>query len=96
VVLINKDPESSYQVQLQVSGMSGPAQLERLQAANASATNGVTLGGRSFGDETTTGTLAGSPRTEPVVPVLGTYTITVPAASAALLSPSNGSGGVAG
>jgi hypothetical protein len=93
VVLINKDPNNSYQVQVQVSGMSGAAELERLQASSVSATNGVTLGGQTFGDETTSGVLPGPPHTEPAFPVLGTYTITVPAASAAMLSPSNGSGG---
>ncbi|HUE27748.1 MAG TPA: glycosyl hydrolase family 79 C-terminal domain-containing protein [Solirubrobacteraceae bacterium] len=93
VVVINKDPTNSYQLQLQVAGMSGPAELERLQASSASATNGVTLGGQTFGDETTTGTLGGTRQTEPLVPLLGTYTFTVPAASAAMLSPSNGSGG---
>jgi Glycosyl hydrolase family 79 C-terminal beta domain len=96
VVVINKDPNNSYQVQLQVSGMSGAAELERLQASSASATNGVTLGGQSFGDETTSGVLPGPPHTEPAFPVLGSYTITVPAASAAMLSPAPGTGGVAG
>jgi hypothetical protein len=95
VVLINKDPVNPYQVQLQVAGLTGPAQIERLEAGSASARSGVTLGGQTFGNETTTGKLP-APRTQPVVPVLGTYTITVPAASAAMLSPAVGSGGVAG
>jgi glycosyl hydrolase family 79 len=95
VVLLNKDPTNPYQVQLQVAGLTGPAQVERLEAPSASARSGVTLGEQTFGNETTTGKLA-APRTQPVVPVLGTYTITVPAASAAMLSPAVGSGGVAG
>jgi len=86
VVLINKDPANAYQVQLQVPGAVGPAQLERLQAPSASSTGEVTLGGQSFGDETTTGNLPGPPQTEAVVPVAGTYTITVPPASAAELT----------
>ena len=87
VVVINKDPNSSYQLQLQASGLSGAARLERLQASSASATSGVSLGGQTFGGETTSGALPGPPRTEPVFPVLGTYTFTVGAASAAMLSP---------
>jgi Glycosyl hydrolase family 79 C-terminal beta domain len=94
VVLINKDPANAYQVQVQVPGLTGTAQLERLQAPSVSSTNGVTLGGQTFGDQTTTGTLPGPPQTETVTPVLGTYTVTVPAASAALLTATNGSGGV--
>ena len=96
VVVINKDPESAYQVQLQVPEIQGLAQLERMQASGgASATRGVTLGGQTFGDSTSTGVLD-APHTEPVVPVLGTYTFDVPAASAAMLSPTPESGGVAG
>lgn len=86
VVLINKDPNNTYQVQVRVPGLTSQAQLERLQAPSASSTDGVTLGGQSYGDETTTGTFPGPPQTEPVAPVLGTYTITMPAASAALLT----------
>jgi glycosyl hydrolase family 79 len=93
VVLINKDQENAYQVQLQVPGAaSAVAQLERLQAPSASATTGVTLGGQTFANETRTGTLA-APRTETVVNTLGTYTVTLPPASAALLTPARGSGG---
>jgi hypothetical protein len=86
VVVINKDPANTYQVQLQVAGLSGQAHLERLQAPSVSSTGGVTLGGQTFGDQTTTGTLPGPPQTEAVSPILGTYTVTVPPASAALLT----------
>jgi Glycosyl hydrolase family 79 C-terminal beta domain len=86
VVLINKDPTTSATVQLQVPGFSSTAHLERLEAPTVFSTDGVTLGGQSFGDETTTGTLAGPPQTEDVTPVLGNYTVTLPPASAALLT----------
>jgi hypothetical protein len=86
VVLINKDPTTSYTVQLQVPGFSSRAHLERLEAPAVFSTNGVTLGGQSFGDTTTTGVLPGPPQTEAVSPVLGGYTVKLPAASAALLT----------
>jgi hypothetical protein len=85
IVLINKDPSNDYQVKLQVPGALKAATLERLQARSVSSTNGVTLGGQTFGDEARTGTL-GRPRTETVVPAAGSYLVTVPAASAALLT----------
>jgi hypothetical protein len=86
VVLINKDLSNSYDVHLQVSGFASKAQLEWLQAPTASSTDGVTLGGQSFGDSTTTGVLPGPPQTQTVIPVLGRYTITLPPASAVLLT----------
>jgi hypothetical protein len=86
VVVINKDPANTYQVQLHVPGLSGQAHLERLQAPSVDSTSGVTLGGQTFGDETTTGTLPGAPQTETVAPALGSYTVTLPPASAALLT----------
>jgi hypothetical protein len=86
VVLINKDPTTSYTVQLQVPGFSSQAHLERLKAPDVSSADGVTLGGQSFGDTTTTGVLPGPPQTETVSPVLGGYTVKLPPASAALLT----------
>jgi hypothetical protein len=46
----------------------------------------VTFGGQSFGAETATGTLPGTPAATPVTPTLGTYALTVPAGSAELLT----------
>ena len=85
VVVINKDPGTSYQVQLQVGGLSGPANLTWLQAPSISSTSGVTLGGQSFGNATTTGTL-GPEQTQPISPVLGTYTIQMPPGTAVLMT----------
>jgi hypothetical protein len=86
VVLINKDPANSQEVQLQVPGAASGATLEQLQAPSVTATSGVTLGGQSFGDQTTTGLLPGSPQLLPEFPFLGSYSITVPAGSAVLLT----------
>jgi hypothetical protein len=85
VVIINKDLASSYDVNLQVSGFATQARLEWLQAPTASSTDGVTLGGQSFGDSTTSGVLPG-PATQTVTPVLGHYSITLPPASAVVLT----------
>ena len=85
VVLINKDPLNAATVQLQVPGFTSTAHLERLSAPSVNSTDGVTLGGQSFGDDTTTGAL-GAPQTETVSPLLGSYTVTLPAGSAALLT----------
>jgi hypothetical protein len=57
-----------------------------LRAPSVHATGGVTLGGQTFGAETATGVLAG-PATHPTVtPTGGAYAITVPAASATMLT----------
>ncbi|MBV8429803.1 MAG: hypothetical protein JO244_01485 [Solirubrobacterales bacterium] len=85
-VLINKDPSDSYQVQLQVAGEAAPGHLEWLSAPSLAARGGVTLGGRTFGGETRTGILLGSAQTETVAPSRGTYSITLPPGSAALLT----------
>jgi hypothetical protein len=84
-VLINKDPANTYQVKLQVPGATPRGQLERLEAPSVTSRGDVTLGGRTFGNETRTGVL-GRMRTQTVTPARGTYTITLPAGSAALLT----------
>jgi hypothetical protein len=50
----------------------------------------VTIGGQSFGPETSTGLLAGPSRVTPVTPVAGYYVVNVPAASAAMVTASGG------
>jgi hypothetical protein len=85
VLVINKDPATAYSVQVQIAGTAGPAELLWLQAPSVTATDGVTLGGQSFGDQTTSGQL-GSEQTQPIQPLLGAYTIQMPPASAVLLA----------
>ena len=92
VTLINKDPSAEHDISLSVSGATVAGSLETLQAPSVSATDGVTLGGQTFGDETTTGTLP-TPSTTPVAPVAGVYTVPLPAGSAALLTIGGGGGG---
>ncbi len=86
VLLINKDVASPRQVTLQVPGAgSTPASLEWLLAPRVTATSGVTLGSRGFGAATTTGTLAPA-QTQAISASGGAYSITLPPASAVLLT----------
>jgi hypothetical protein len=93
VTLINKDAATEHDVQLSVAGATTPGSLETLQAPSVSSTSGITLGGQTFGDETTTGNLPAAPATTPVAPVAGTYTVALPAGSAAMLTIGGGGGG---
>jgi hypothetical protein len=86
IVLTNEDPANAQSVVLQPPGGGAPATVEQLTAPSMSATNDVTLGGQSFGDVTDTGMLAGQQQTTTVSPLLGLYTVTVPAASATMLT----------
>ncbi len=86
IVLINGDPTSSHVISVRVSGPPVPATLERLLAPSASATGGVTLAGQSFAAQTHSGLLTG-PVTNPVIsPTGGAYSVSLPAASAAMLA----------
>jgi hypothetical protein len=84
VELINKDTSNAYQVQVQVPNAS-MASLEYLQAPGLGSTSGVTLGGQTFGNDTTSGSLP-PPRTLPALSVGGVYSVNVPVASAVLLT----------
>jgi hypothetical protein len=87
VVLINKDPLAPAVVQLQLLGPVRAAAAQSLLAPGIDATSGVSFGGQSFGSDTGTGTLAGTPQATPVHPSLfGVYTVALPAASAVLLT----------
>ncbi len=86
VTLINKDPAAEHDVSLQLPATANQGSLETLSAASVSSTSGVTIGGQSFGDETSTGKLPGAPATTPVNPAAGIYTVPLPAGSAALLT----------
>jgi hypothetical protein len=89
VVLINTAPAGAATVSLRTPGASGSGTLERLTASRLGATGGITLAGLSFGVGTSTGQLTGSPHLSTVAKRAGastpTFTVTVPAASAAML-----------
>ncbi|HTU97886.1 MAG TPA: glycosyl hydrolase family protein, partial [Solirubrobacteraceae bacterium] len=84
VLLVNDSLTSSALAVVRTPVAPGPADVERLRASSASATSGVTLGGRTFGAATTTGVLA-APVAQTVAPHSGAYSVTLPAGSAGLL-----------
>jgi hypothetical protein len=86
VVLINKDPVNPYTVQVQLPGAQTEASLDSLLAPSIASTTGVTLGGQTFGAETSTGLFPGPESTTPVEPAGGSYSVELPPASAALLT----------
>jgi len=85
VLLINDSLSSAASAVVHTPTVPGPASLERLQASSAYATSGVTLGGRTFGAATRTGVLR-APVAQTVTPRGGTYSVTLGAGSAALLT----------
>ena len=86
VVLINKDTVNGYTVQLALPGSPTQASLETLTAPAVNATTGVQLGGETFAPGTPTGQLSGTQQLQTITPVLGEYSVTMPPASAALLT----------
>ena len=85
VLLINDSLRHSVSVRVRVRAAAGPGALERLLARSAYATEKVTIGGAGFGAGTATGALAPAV-TSPVLPRAGIYSVTLPAATAALLT----------
>jgi hypothetical protein len=71
---------------LRIAGASAPAEVEQLRAPSISATSGVTLGGQTFGAETATGVLAGPAAHRTIAVSGGGYPVTVPPASATMLT----------
>ena len=81
VLLINKGPQDA-RVALHL-GPAGTAHLQRLQAPRVGASTGVTFGGQTIG---TDGRWHGNPVQTTVSGEGGTYSVTVPGFSAALVS----------
>jgi hypothetical protein len=86
VVLINEDTSRSHTVAVRIPAVHGTATLTRLLGPSVSATTGVTLGGQTYGSDTTTGTLAGHSTAIAVRKTGLGYVVTVPAGSAAMLT----------
>jgi hypothetical protein len=86
VVLINKQDAGPLQVSVQLAGAQTDATALALQAPSLSSVSGVTLGGQTFGQSTTTGTLPGALQTTTVSSQGGSYSVELPPASALLLT----------
>jgi hypothetical protein len=85
ITLINDDAAAAQRVAVKVSGAQSPATVVRLLAPSATATSGVTLAGQTFGG-TTHGELAGPIVKTTVDSASGGYPMSLPPASAALLT----------
>jgi hypothetical protein len=87
VVLINMASTGTKTITVRIPHAGLFATLQRLTAPGGlGATTGIALDGQSFGAETTTGVIAGSPAAAEVQRSGRVYVVTVPAASAALLT----------
>jgi hypothetical protein len=86
VTVINESPTHAETVAITAPGTHGGG-FEQLLAPKLTARTGATLGGLSYGSSTTTG-LPGGRSTAETVPAAAhaTYRVTLPAASAALLT----------
>jgi hypothetical protein len=96
IVGINQDATAEHDVQVRVPGSTAGGSLMTLSAPSLAATAGVSLGGQTFGDESTTGALPASPATTPVTPASGVYTLPLAPGSAGMVTLSNGGGGGSG
>jgi len=87
VVLINTGLTSDHVVLVKPLAQAREAVLERLRAPSAAATDDVTLGNQTFGNETGTGKLKGKLRTVRLKPDHhGRYLVRLPASSAATIT----------
>jgi hypothetical protein len=85
VLLINDRLRRGQTMSLRIPGITMAADVEQLRAPSIHATSGVTLGGQSFGAATTTG-LLGPPTPDSLRAVGGAYHVSLPPASATLLT----------
>ena len=84
-VVLTNEGSSTHELAVRMPGKFKAATLARLTAPSPSARTGVTLSGQSFGAATSTGRLAGRPQTGSVASQDGSYVVSLPAASAAML-----------
>jgi hypothetical protein len=73
-------------VAVNAGAASAPGTLERLEGSSLTTKYGITLGGQTFGSETSTGRMSGRRQTFTIKPGGGDYVVTLPALSAAMLT----------
>jgi hypothetical protein len=86
VVVINKRLAKSQFLRLRIRGARAAAEVEQLRAPSVRSTTGVTIGGQTFGAATATGVLAGPAAHRTVTSSGAGYPLTVPPASATMLT----------
>ena len=86
VVLINPNTIHTQHVAVSIGASQVDATLQMLSAPGAAATSGVTLDCQNFGSATTTGVIAGTPCPKTIHHTHGGYAVTLPPASAALVT----------
>lgn len=84
LLLLNKDQAASGPISIALNGYV-QATVTRLLSPSYSSVTGVTLGGQTF-DGSADGTPQGAAYTETIQPNAGTYTVALPAVSAALVT----------
>jgi hypothetical protein len=84
-VVLTNEGSSTHELAVRVPGKFDDATLTRLTAPSAGSRSGVTLGGQSFGAQTSTGLLAGTPQHPSVSGDDGRYVVELPRVSAAML-----------
>jgi hypothetical protein len=85
VVLINDATDHPQNLILRLPGTLGAPTVERLQAPSVQSTSDVTIGGQTFGPQTTTGRLPG-PFHVTTLASSSSYRVSLPAASAAMFT----------
>ncbi|HWE34850.1 MAG TPA: glycosyl hydrolase family 79 C-terminal domain-containing protein [Solirubrobacteraceae bacterium] len=86
IVIINMSAHKPYNVTVKGGTGAAAGTVSRLSAPSLGATGHVTLGGQSFASQTPTGLLTGTPSTSSVDLAGGAYKVSVPAASAAIVT----------
>jgi hypothetical protein len=90
IVVVNKSPVKTRRLVLRIPGAGGRARVQRLVGPSITATSGITLGGRGYGDATSDGKLRGKERSERVVRRGGAFRLDMPPAGAALVTVAAG------
>jgi hypothetical protein len=85
VLLINDSLRQSTVAEVRAPSVARTAQIESLRGPSAYATDGVSIGDKSFGVSTSTGLLP-APRLQSVAARSGVYAVSVPPSSAALIT----------
>jgi hypothetical protein len=86
VVVINKRLAQPVTIELHVPAAQGPATVLALRAPSVRATSGVTLGGQTFGAQTSTGLPTGRLQSSTLAPSGSAYSVRVPPATATMLT----------